>query len=118
MRCTFFGSVGSGSNSVVQKAVYIPTHRIMALKKIHAFEKDKREQILNEFTTFSEACCYPGLVEFNGAFYTPNSGAIYFALEYMDHGSLADIIKVKQYIPQPVLAHMLEQVLLVRIFYF
>jgi len=68
--------------------------------------------------TLSEACCYPGLVEFHGAFYKPNSGAIYFALEYMDGGSLADIIRVKKFIPEPVLAHILLKVLPVWNFYF
>jgi serine/threonine protein kinase len=84
----------------------------------HIFLQDKREQILNELGTLSEASCYPGLVEFHGAFYKPNSGAIYFALEYMEVGSLADIIRVKKFIPEPVLAHMLMKVLPVSIFYF
>jgi len=34
-----FGSVASGSSSVVHRAVFIPAHRIMALKKINVFEK-------------------------------------------------------------------------------
>ncbi|RLM60381.1 mitogen-activated protein kinase kinase 3-like [Panicum miliaceum] len=106
-----FGSVASGSSSVVHRAIFIPAHRIVALKKINVFDKEKREQILNELGTLSEACCYPGLVEFHGAFYKPNSGAIYFALEYMDGGSLADIIRVKKFILEPVLAHMLVKVL-------
>ena len=80
--------------------------------------QEKREQILNELGTLSEACCYPGLVEFHGAFYKPNSGAIYFALEYMDGGSLADIIRVKKFILEPVLAHMLVKVLSVWNFFF
>ncbi|CAL5001914.1 unnamed protein product [Urochloa decumbens] len=106
-----FGSFASGSSGVIHRAIYMPTHRITALKKINIFEKEKREQILNELGTLSEACCYPGLVEFHGAFYKPNSGAIYFALEYMDCGSLADIIRIKKFIPEPVLAHMLAKVL-------
>lgn len=34
-----FGAIGSGASSVVQRAVHIPTHRILALKKINIFEK-------------------------------------------------------------------------------
>jgi serine/threonine protein kinase len=67
--------------------------------------------------TLCEACCYPGLVEFQGAFYMPDSGQISIALEYMDGGSLADVIKVKKSIPEPVLAHMLQKVLFVCIFH-
>ncbi|CAM0949595.1 unnamed protein product [Alopecurus aequalis] len=116
-RCSFrdmhiFDSVGNGSSSVVHRAIYVPVHRVLALKKIQIFEKEKRQQILNEIRTLSEAACYPGLVEFQGVFYTPDSGEIYFALEYMDGGSLADILRVKKFISEPVLSHMLQKVLL------
>jgi len=79
--------------------------------------QEKRQQILNEMRTLCEACCYPGLVEFQGAFYMPDSGQISIALEYMDGGSLADVIRVKKFIPEPVLSHMLQKVLLVWIFH-
>ncbi|KAL6843724.1 hypothetical protein ACP4OV_026295 [Aristida adscensionis] len=106
-----FGAIGNGASSVVERAIFIPVHRILALKKINIFEKEKRQQILNEMRTLCEACCYPGLVEFQGAFYMPDSGQISIALEYMDGGSLADVIKVKKSIPEPVLSHMLQKVL-------
>jgi hypothetical protein len=35
----------------------------------------------------------------------------------MDGGSLADVIRVKKSIPEPVLSHMLQKVLLVWIFH-
>ncbi|TVU11236.1 hypothetical protein EJB05_44809, partial [Eragrostis curvula] len=81
-----FGAIGNGASSVVERAVFIPVHRLLALKKINIFEK--------------------------GAFYMPDSGQISIALEYMDGGSLADVIKVKKSIPEPVLARMLQKVLL------
>lgn len=34
-----FGAIGWGASSVVRKAIHIPTHRILALKKINIFEK-------------------------------------------------------------------------------
>uniref|UniRef100_A0A804N417 mitogen-activated protein kinase kinase n=1 Tax=Zea mays TaxID=4577 RepID=A0A804N417_MAIZE len=104
-----FGPIGNGASSVVERAIFIPVHRILALKKINIFEKEKRQQILNEMRTLCEACCYPGLVEFQGAFYMPDSGQISIALEYMDGGSLADVIRVKKSIPEPVLSHMLQK---------
>ncbi|KAK9272499.1 hypothetical protein L1049_002872 [Liquidambar formosana] len=106
-----FGAIGSGASSVVQRAIHIPTHRILALKKINIFEKEKRQQLLTEIRTLCEAPCYQGLVEFHGAFYTPDSGQISIALEYMDGGSLADIIRVRKCIPEPVLSSMFQKLL-------
>ncbi|CAK9176155.1 unnamed protein product [Ilex paraguariensis] len=106
-----FGAIGSGASSVVQRAIHIPNHRIIALKKINIFEKEKRQQLLTEIRTLCEAPCYQGLVEFYGAFYTPESGQISIALEYMDGGSLADIICVRNCIPEPVLSCMVQKLL-------
>ncbi|KDP42864.1 hypothetical protein JCGZ_23806 [Jatropha curcas] len=106
-----FGAIGSGASSVVQRAIHIPTHRIIALKKINIFEKEKRQQLLTEIRTLCEAPCYEGLVEFHGAFYTADSGQISIALEYMDGGSLADILQVRKRIPEPVLSCMFQKLL-------
>ncbi|ONI19672.1 hypothetical protein PRUPE_3G290900 [Prunus persica] len=106
-----FGAIGSGASSVVQRAIHIPTHRILALKKINIFEKEKRQQLLTEIRTLCEAPCYQGLVEFHGAFYTPDSGQISIALEYMDGGSLADILRLRKRIPEPLLSSMFQKLL-------
>lgn len=50
-------------------------------------------------------------MEFHGAFYTPDSGQISIALEYMDGGSLADVIRVTKCIPEPVLSSMVQKLL-------
>ncbi|GAB2234110.1 hypothetical protein Droror1_Dr00003347 [Drosera rotundifolia] len=106
-----YGTIGSGASSVVQRALHIPTHRIIALKKINIFEKEKRQQLLTEIRTLCEAPCCQGLVEFYGAFYTADSGQISIALEYMDGGSLADILRFHKRIPEPVLSSMVRKLL-------
>ncbi|KAL2651769.1 hypothetical protein R1flu_019897 [Riccia fluitans] len=106
-----FGAIGWGASSVVRKAIHIPTHRILALKKINVFEKEKRQQLLNEIRTLCEAPRVKGLVEFYGAFYSPDSGQISIALEYMDGGSLADIVRAKKFIPEPILSVITRKVL-------
>lgn len=72
--------------------------------------------MLNEIRTLCEAPCFPALVEFHGAFYTAGSGQITIALEYMDGGSLADVLRVKKAIPEPVLSSLVKNLLLVSIF--
>ncbi|KAF7113371.1 hypothetical protein RHSIM_RhsimUnG0134100 [Rhododendron simsii] len=72
---------------------------------------EKREQLLTKIRTLCEAPCCQGLVEYHGAFYTPDSGQINIALEYMDGGSLADVIRVQKCIPEPVLSSMFQKLL-------
>jgi serine/threonine protein kinase len=67
--------------------------------------------------TLCEAPCNEGLVEFHGAFYTPDSGQISIALEYMDGGSLADILRTHRTIPEPILSSMFQKLLHVRNIY-
>jgi len=73
--------------------------------------QEKRQQLLTEIRTLCEAPCYEGLVEFHGAFYTPDSGQISIALEYMDGGSLADILRMHRRIPEPILSFMFQKLL-------
>ncbi|KAH7682841.1 Mitogen-activated protein kinase kinase protein [Dioscorea alata] len=104
-----FGTIGSGASSVVQRAIHMTIHRILALKKINVFEKEKRQQLLNEMRTLCDACCYQGLVEFHGAFYTPDTGQVSIVLEYMDGGSLADVLRLQRSIPEHILSRMLPR---------
>lgn len=77
--------------------------------------QEKRQQLLNEIRTLCEAPQVRGLVEFYGAFYSPDSGQISIALEYMDGGSLADIVRTKKFIPEPILSVITRKVLQVSI---
>ena len=55
-----------------------------------------------------------GLVEFHGDFYTPASGQISIALEYVDGGSLRDLVQSKKCIPEPILFVITHRILHVR----
>lgn len=83
-----------------------------ALKTINAFEKDKREQIINDLQTFFSGCSCPNMVDFYGCYY--EQGRINQVIEFMDLGSLRSVINLvssgKLRIPESVLANFAVQV--------
>jgi len=82
--------LGQGSSGVV----YLARHKNkdlppIAVKNISAFDREKRNQILKELAALYDSSS-PYLVGFYGAFY--DEGSISMALEYMEGGSLKDVI--------------------------
>jgi serine/threonine protein kinase len=100
--------IGRGCSSVVLHGVHAPTGTVLALKVINLFDKSRREQLIREIMTLYDAQC-PNLITFYGAFY--REGAITIALEYMDGGSLANVISQVGPIPERVLASIAFQIL-------
>ena len=100
--------IGRGACSVVLHGVHAPTGTQLALKVINLFDKSKREQLIREIVALFDASC-PNLITFYGAFY--REGAITIALEYMDGGSLANVLDQVGPIPERVLAAMSYQIL-------
>ena len=68
---------------------------------INMFDKSKREQLIREIVLLYHVEC-PCLISFYGAFY--REGAITIALEYMDGGSLANVLDQVGPIPERILA--------------
>ena len=54
--------------------------------------QEKRKQILNDIRGLSDVS-HPTLVQFFGAYRSPDSGQISLVLELLDRGSLADLTK-------------------------
>lgn len=100
--------IGRGSTSIVMSATHAPTKTKLALKVINLFERNKREQLIREIITLYDAQC-PSLITFYGAFH--REGSITIALEYMDGGSLANVLDQVGPIPEYVLASIAFQVL-------
>ena len=44
--------LGKGAGGIVYKAVHVPSLRIVAIKKIAVFDKDKRHQMVRTFEDF------------------------------------------------------------------
>ncbi|KAL9645951.1 hypothetical protein ABK040_001059 [Willaertia magna] len=104
------GLLGQGSSGSVYLARHIPSGQLLALKFISVFDDMKRKTITNELQTlYSASSEY--LIGFFGAFY--QEGNFQLALEYMEGGSISDILKTIQTgIPELYLSHMIHQVLL------
>ncbi|TMW56874.1 hypothetical protein Poli38472_006884 [Pythium oligandrum] len=75
---------------------------------INMYDKGKREQIIREINALFDSDC-ACLVTFYGAFL--RDGAVVLALEYMDGGSLENVIHQLGTIPEKVLGNIAFQIL-------
>jgi serine/threonine protein kinase len=99
-----FGDLGKGASGTVEKTVHVPTKKIIALKKIPLVSENKvKKQILLELKTLHDCDC-DYVVRSYGAFL--KDGYVNIALEYMDGGSLADVIKEVGKIPEIIIGMM------------
>ena len=109
-----FGVVGHGTSGSVRSAVHLPTHRLLALKRIQVMnEREKRQQFLAEVKWLmelpeSEA---HSLVRFHGAFLDQQESTISIALEYVAGGSLQSHVRSAGPVPERVLAQWVIQLL-------
>lgn len=81
--------LGRGACSVVKKAQHIETRELYAIKVFSVFNREQRAQLLKEVQTLCDMDC-PSLVGFVGGYL--KNGSIHVVLEYMDRGSLGDLI--------------------------
>eukprot|EP01083_Nonionella_stella_P222676 794355_1 len=54
-------ALGWGASGYVSQAIHIPTQKMIAIKKISVYEKNRRNQIMNEFNALENTEC-SGLV--------------------------------------------------------
>lgn len=69
----------------------------------------KLKHMITELKTLHQSNC-PNIVSFFGAFF--KEGALSLVLEYMNFGSLADIMKITPSIPEKYIAIITKQVLI------
>ena len=132
------GVLGHGASSVVHKALHVPTLRLVAQKKIPVFDDEKRHQMVRELRalyhnlvpltslewnststahddgdgqrpTRGPSC--PCIVSFYDAYMDPHLGNISIIVEYMDGGSLQDIVDTGGCDCESVLANISFRVL-------
>ncbi|BDA48249.1 Mitogen-activated protein kinase kinase 3 [Coccomyxa sp. Obi] len=103
-------TIGRGASSVVYKAFLARCGKFVAIKRINCFEREKRHQMMNDIKALCNVT-EPSLVQFIGAYHAPENGQIALVLEYMNGGSLADILQKRGSIPEDVLSVTTAQVL-------
>lgn len=81
--------LGAGASGTVKKATHTPSGLFVAVKQIQILEKAKRDQMVVELRIMRTHEC-PWLVTLHNAFY--EDAAVSMVLEFMDGGSLADVI--------------------------
>ncbi|XP_004507967.1 mitogen-activated protein kinase kinase SIPKK [Cicer arietinum] len=102
--------VGKGNGGVVQLVQHKWTNQFFALKVIQMnIEESVRKQIAKELKINQAAQC-PYVVVCYQSFY--DNGVISIILEYMDGGSLADLLKKVKTIPERYLSAICKQVLM------
>jgi len=113
------GVLGRGSSGVVYRAFHAPSVSLVALKMISIAERDKRQQLTHELRTLHDlsgggngggggggGCAYT--IGFHGAYF--DASHIYIGLEYMDAGSLDDLVEQHGAMSEHALAYVFERV--------
>ncbi|CAI9106391.1 OLC1v1005534C1 [Oldenlandia corymbosa var. corymbosa] len=101
--------IGKGSGGVVQLVRHKWVRKMFALKVIQMnIQEDIRKQIVQELKINQASQCSQVVVCYH-SFY--HNGAISLVLEYMDRGSLADVLRQVKTLLEPYLAVLCKQVL-------
>ncbi|OQR95351.1 Voltage-gated Ion Channel (VIC) Superfamily [Thraustotheca clavata] len=117
------GVLGKGASGVVHKALHVPSLLLVAIKVIPVFENEKRHQLIAEVKTLynnmssltdeserHKVAC-PEIVCLYDAYMNPNEGNVSIVVEYMDGGSLQDIVDTGGCSSESVLASISFRVL-------
>lgn len=101
--------LGRGSSAEVYKVKHIPTNETYALKVVHPhIAISNPRSILVEYKALLD-CDHEQVIKLHEVFYI--EGSIHMVLDYMNCGSLQNIIEFCKVVPEPVVAKMTKQIL-------
>jgi len=103
--------LGRGAGGVVARGRHKPTGLPLAVKVVRVEDKAKRSQLINELHYLLQIAKSAFLIHLYDAYIHKHTGCVHVVLEYMDYGSLADVKKQSQKVPENMLALMLMQIL-------
>lgn len=78
----FKEQIGYGSGGSVHFAIHEPSGTQLAIKSLNVYDKEKRQQLLNELSSLNDGMQCDDLVQFYGSYY--HDGRVRLVLEYMD----------------------------------
>lgn len=110
--------LGRGAGGVVHLGVYVPTLKLVAVKDVTVYKEDERKMVQHELhalhanvsplhaagTEENTTRC-PFLVGFYGAYLRPSKSAVSIVMEFMDLGSMQDLLDGQRTITEDVLRH-------------
>jgi serine/threonine protein kinase len=101
--------LGEGMSGYVEKCVHVPSQKFVAVKVIALTGNTTvNQQIKSELKVLHECVC-PNVISSYGAYI--HEGTVKIALEYMDAGTLQDIMKRIGPIPEVILGLIAHQAL-------
>jgi serine/threonine protein kinase len=105
--------LGRGASGFVQRAVHVASGTVLALKAVAVGDAAARAQLARELGALSALSGYDALCALRGAFFVggDGGGTAFLALEYMDGGSLSDLVRRCGPLPERALAGLAFQVL-------
>ncbi len=102
--------IGRGASGFVRRAEHLPSGQVLAIKEITVSDETRRLQIFKEISTLLTSGDDPHLVHYHGA--RSYDGAIQIAMEYMDAGSLGDLLQAIGPVSEECIGAIAEQALL------
>jgi len=108
---TYNNILGQGAGGVVVRGIHKPSQTPVAVKVVRIENKSKRAQLINDIHTLLTIPKSSFLIQFYAAFVRRDNFCVHVALEYMDYGSLSDVIKKVHTVPEHFLALIMVQIL-------
>lgn len=111
--------LGSGAGGIVYLGVYVPALKLVAVKDVTVYKDAERRMVQHELHALhanasplgaqshhsaqDERC--PFIMGFYGAYLRPSKGAVSIVTEFMELGSMQDLLDAQRTISEDVLRH-------------
>ncbi|GMI42894.1 hypothetical protein TeGR_g1057 [Tetraparma gracilis] len=115
--------VGRGACGIVHEALHVPTMKLVAVKSVAVNDGEKRRQMIKELAAMHGMCARDiggggeggeggePIVSFYDAYTDPAKGTVCMVLEYMNAGTLQDLVAAKIDVTERMLASVALSVL-------